>query len=245
MTQSPSPQAPSPSLSRLEQLHDYTYRKVAGVLGECQSPLEPINLSVGEPKFGAYETVGEALAATDPAGWGKYPPVNAGPDLREAVAGWIRRRYELPADMLDTHAHVHPVFGTKEGLFSAILAAVLRKEDRLEKAGKGHLRPLIVLPNPLYHVYVGAALTSGAEICYAPCAPATDFAPDLAVVSEEDWDRVALVIATNPGNPTGTLLPAAFLRAAIERARRSCDPSSPVGGSNCIGSAPRAPKLRS
>ena len=162
--------------------------------------------------------MGEALAATDPAGWGKYPPVNAGPDLREAVAGWIRRRYELPADMLDTHAHVHPVFGTKEGLFSAILVAVLRKEDRLEKAGKGHLRPLIVLPNPLYHVYVGAALTSGAEICYAPCTPATDFAPDLAVVAEEDWDRVALVIATNPGNPTGTLLPAAFLRAAIERA---------------------------
>ena len=90
--QSPTPQASNPSLSRLEQLHDYTYRKVAGVLGECQSPLEPINLSVGEPKFGAYETVGEALAATDPAGWGKYPPVNAGPDLREAVAGWIRRR---------------------------------------------------------------------------------------------------------------------------------------------------------
>ena len=222
MTQSPSrsPQAPSPSPSRLEKLHDYTYRKVAGVLGECQSTQAPINLSVGEPKFGAYDTVGEALAATDPAGWGKYPPVNAGPDLREAVAGWIRRRYELPADMLDTHAHVHPVFGTKEGLFSAILAAVLRKEDRLEKAGKGHLRPLIVLPNPLYHVYVGAALTSGAEICYAPCTPATDFAPDLAVVAEEDWDRVALVIATNPGNPTGTLLPAAFLRAAIERARR-------------------------
>ena len=129
----------------MEQLHDYTYRKVAGVLGECQSTLKSTNPSVGEPKFGAYETVGEALAATDPANTRRLTRVRTCEKRR-----LIRRRYDLPADMLDTHAHVHPVFGTKEGLFSAILAAVLRKEDRL--SGKGYLRPLIVLPNPLYHV---------------------------------------------------------------------------------------------
>ena len=99
------------------------------------------------------------------------------------------------------------------------LTAVLRKEDRLERAGRGHLRPIVVLPNPLYHVYIGAALTSGAEVIYAPCTAATDFAPDLSVVPEDDWERVALVIATNPGNPTGTLLSAAFMKAAILRAR--------------------------
>jgi len=77
----------------------------------------------------------------------------------------------------------------------------------------------VVLPNPLYHVYIGAALTSGAEVIYAPCTAATDFAPDLSVVPEDDWERVALVIATNPGNPTGTLLSAAFMKAAILRAR--------------------------
>ncbi len=205
--------------TRLEQLRDYTYRKVAGVLGECQSPLEQLNLSVGEPKFGAYETVTEALAAADPTSWGKYPPVNTGPALREAMADWLRWRYSLPDGMLDTDAQVHPVFGTKEGLFSCILTAVLRKEDRLERAGRGHLRPIVVLPNPLYHVYIGAALTSGAEVIYAPCTAATDFAPDLSVVPEDDWERVALVIATNPGNPTGTLLSAAFMKAAILRAR--------------------------
>lgn len=205
--------------TRLEQLRDYTYRKVAGVLGECQSDLPQLNLSIGEPKFGAYETVADALAATDPAGWGKYPPVNAGPALREAMADWLRWRYDLPDGMLDTEAQVHPVFGTKEGLFSAILTAVLRKEDRLERAGKGHLRPIVVLPNPLYHVYVGAALTSGAEIVFAPCTAATDFAPDLSVVAEDDWDRVALVIATNPGNPTANLISATFMKAAIQRAR--------------------------
>lgn len=205
--------------TRLEQLRDYTYRKVPVVLGECQTDLPPLNLSIGEPKFGAYETVAEALAATNPADWGKYPPVNAGPALRQAMADWLRSRYDLPDGMLDTEAHVHPVFGTKEGLFSAILTSVLRKEDRLERAGRGHLRPIIVLPNPLYHVYVGAALTSGAEVVYAPCTAATDFAPDLSVVPEDDWERVALVIATNPGNPTGTLLSAAFMKAAIKKAR--------------------------
>lgn len=210
--------------TRLEQLRDYPYRKVAGVLGECTSDLTQLNLSVGEPKFGAYQTVTDALAATDPVDWGKYPPVNAGTDVREAMAGWLRRRYALPDGMLDTHAHVHPVFGTKEGLFSAILTAVLRKEDQLSRApiavaGTAPRRPIVVLPNPLYHVYIGAALTSGAEVVFAPCTAATDFAPDLSVVAEDDWDRVALVIATNPGNPTGTLLSASFIRAAIERAR--------------------------
>ena len=135
------------------------------------------------------------------------------------MADWLRSRYDLPDGMLDTEAHVHPVFGTKEGLFSAILTSVLRKEDRLERDGRGHLRPIVVLPNPLYHVSVGAALTSGAEVVYAPCTAATDFAPDLSVVPEDDWERVALVIATNPGNPTGTLLSAAFMKAAIEKAR--------------------------
>ena len=207
------------SRSRLEQLRDYPYRKVAGVLGECKSDLPQFNLSIGEPKFGAYETVAEALAAADPADWGKYPPVNAGPAVREAMADWIRKRYALPDDMLDTHAHVHPVFGTKEGLFSAILTAVLRKEDRLEKAGRGHLKPIVVLPNPLYHVYMGAGLTSGAEIQFAPCTRHTDFAPDLSVVKDDDWERVALVIATNPGNPTGALLSETFLKSIILRAR--------------------------
>lgn len=205
--------------TRLEQLRDYPYRKVASVLGSCQSDLPPLNLSVGEPKFGAYQTVAEALAAADPRDWGKYPPVNAGPDVREAMADWIRQRYSLPDGMLDTHAHVHPVFGTKEGLFSAILTAVLRKEDQLEQAGRGYLKPLLVLPNPLYHVYIGAALTSGADIQFAPCSRHTDFAPDLSVIHEDDWERVALVIATNPGNPTGALLSEAFLKAIIARAR--------------------------
>ena len=205
--------------TRLEQLRDYPYRKVAGVLGECESALVPLNLSVGEPKFGAYATVTEALAAAEPKDWGKYPPVNAGPGLRAAIADWLRRRYSLPEGMLDTEAQVHPVFGTKEGLYTAILTSVLRKEDQLARAGRGHLQPVVVLPNPLYHVYVGAALTSGAEIIYAPCTAATDFAPDLSVVPEDDWERVALVIATNPGNPTGTLLSTAFMKAAILRAR--------------------------
>ena len=35
--------------TRLEQLRDYTYRKVPVVLGECETDLPPLNLSVGVP----------------------------------------------------------------------------------------------------------------------------------------------------------------------------------------------------
>ena len=89
MTQSPSPQAPSPSLSRLEQLHDYTYRKVAGVLGECQSPLEPINLSVGEPDQPAPALVRAAAVTKVESGDVRYTPAAGAPSLRKAIADHI------------------------------------------------------------------------------------------------------------------------------------------------------------
>ena len=76
------------SRSRLEQLRDYPYRKVAGVLGECKSDLPQFNLSIGEPKFGAYETVAEALAAADLSSLAKPIIEDVGVGSVEALRGY-------------------------------------------------------------------------------------------------------------------------------------------------------------
>ena len=72
--------------------------------------------------------------------------------LRTTIAEWLTRRFQLPAASIDPERHVLPVSGTREALFAFAQAVVER--------GAG---PLVVMPNPFYQIYEGAALLAGAQ----------------------------------------------------------------------------------
>jgi N-succinyldiaminopimelate aminotransferase len=93
---------------------------------------------------------------------------------------------------------VLPVNGSKEALYAIAQVAIDVRE--------GAPRPVVLLPNPCYQVYEGAALLSGAEPYYVNQGPQTNFALDWDAVPEDIWPRVQLVYVCSPGNPAGAVV---------------------------------------
>ncbi len=167
----------------------------------------PMMLQVGEPQNDPPGFITEELAAAA-GGWNRYPPPRGTQAYREACADWLARRYPDGAGLIDPERQVLPLPGTREGLFFAALASV----------GPG--RDKILIPNPFYHVYAGAACAAGAEPVFVPATAATGFMPDFAGLDPDILNRTALAYLNSPSNPQGAVASRGALRRAIEVARR-------------------------
>jgi len=77
---------------------------------------------------------------------------------------------------------------------------------------------LVVMPNPFYQIYEGAALLAGAAPHYVPCTAANGWNPDFDAVPAAVWDRCQLLYVCSPGNPTGAVLDVATLQRLIRLA---------------------------
>jgi succinyldiaminopimelate transaminase len=198
---------------RLAALTDYPFRRLATLLEAIDPPagIEPVVMSIGEPKHGYPSLVIETLAA-HAGDWGRYPPTPGTPEFRSAVAAWLTRRYDLPDGMIDGDRHVLPCAGTREALFTIALLAVPEKV-----AGQ---KPAVLMPDPFYQIYAGAAVLAGAEPIFVAANAETGFLPDFAALPREILDRTALAYLCTPANPQGTVADSAYLRDLVALARR-------------------------
>jgi len=203
--------APMPH-SLLDRLRDYPFDRLRGLLDGIAPPagLPPLVLSVGEPRHAPPPMVARLLAE-NAADWGRYPPTEGTADFRAAVAGWLQRRYGLPDGLVDPDLHVLPVAGTREALF--LIAQVATGRRRLEGC------PLVLMPNPFYQVYFGAAVFARAEPVFLPATRETGFLPDLAAIAPQTLRRTEMLYLCSPSNPQGAVADMAMLRRAIELAR--------------------------
>ena len=174
--------------------------------------LEPVLLTIGEPQHKPPQLMIDALRANEHL-YGKYPPIEGTADLRAAIAGWLRRRYALPEDMVDPDRNIAPVNGTKEALY--MIASVIT-----ERAATGATKPAILLPTPYYHVYHAAAIMAGAEPVFLPAGAETHFFPDLDALDPALLNRTSAFYLCNPSNPQGTVASAEYLRKALSLARK-------------------------
>ena len=195
---------------RLDQLHDYPFQRLAALLDGISPAAHRshVSLSIGEPKHEPPTAVIEFLADRQrlSEGLGAYPATRGIAELREAIGAWLKRRFGAE---LDPDRGVLPVSGTREALFSFAQAAVGAKTD-----------PLILLPNPFYQIYEGAAILSGAVPYYLNAEAATAYLPDFEAVPEATWARTEVLYLCSPGNPTGKVVPPATQRWLIEQAHR-------------------------
>jgi len=203
----------APTNDRLDRVGDYPFDRLRALLGPLApaSNRTPISLALGEPQHTAPDIVRRVVEETA-ALWGKYPPMRGTPEFRAAVAAWLARRYGLPAGMIDGDRHVIPVSGTREGLFLVALAAVPET-----KVGG---RPVVLMPNPFYQVYVGAAVLAGAEPYLVPATRETGFLPDFTAVPSDVLERTAFAYLCSPANPQGAVASLATLKSALALARR-------------------------
>jgi N-succinyldiaminopimelate aminotransferase len=192
----------------LTRLHAYPFERLAQLLAGVRSPahLTHIRMSIGEPR---HEPPANVLAALrdNLHRLDTYPTTTGLPELRAACAHWLERRYRLPGGIVEPDKMVLPVNGTREALFAFVQAT----------AGADSL---VLMPNPFYQIYEGAALLAGAQPHFLATTAANDYAPDLDAVPESVWRRCQVLFLCSPGNPTGSVLPLDFLRHALALAER-------------------------
>ena len=184
--------AMNPDLARLQP---YPFQKLARLIADVvpNRELAPINLSIGEPKHATPPFILDSLTSHR-GGIASYPATLGSPALRATIAAWLGRRYGIPA--LDPATQVLPVNGSREALFAFAQTVVDRTRPD----------PVVVMPNPFYQIYEGAALLAGARPVFVNQSPAHGFACDFGAVPEAELATTQLVYVCSPGNPTGRVM---------------------------------------
>ncbi len=171
-----------------------------------------IIMTAGDPKEEMPGFVVDRMAEAK-ASLGTYPLIRASDELRQSIAAWIGRRYGL-STKVDPMREVLPVNGSREGLFFAALPAVGRKQVE----GK----PAILMPNPFYQAYLGAAFGTNSEPIYLNATAETGHLPDLDAL-ERDTETLKRTVAfylCSPANPQGAVASPAYVERALALARK-------------------------
>ena len=194
---------------QLALLQPYPFERLRALLAGITPPAgrAPINLSLGEPKHPTPQLVLDALAA-GAKGLANYPTTAGAPALREAIAAWLARRHGLAR--LDPATQVLPVLGSREALFAFAQATIDRS-----RAGA-----TVVVPNPFYQIYEGAALLAGATTHCVNSLAENRYAPRWGAVPEAVWRRTQLAYVCSPDNPTGRVMTLEDWRALFELSDR-------------------------
>jgi len=197
----------NPDLSRLQP---YPFERLGELMSGIQPPraLTPIVLSIGEPRHATPTFITEEVI-THLHGLSQYPTTRGVAPLRESISSWLTSRFLLPAGSIDPERHVLPVNGTREALFAIAQCLIDRSSD-----------PLVVMPNPFYQIYEGAALLGGAQPWFLNTTAATGYLPDFDDVPDDIWSRCQLLYLCSPGNPTGSVLDLPGIQALLELADR-------------------------
>jgi len=194
----------------LKNLHAYPFEKYTKLLeGKAAANKSPISLAIGEPKHPTPDFILDALT-TNANDIAHYPTTKGTEELRSAIANWLCHRFNLPQASIDADKHVLPVTGTREALF-AIAQTVIGEQTET---------PVVILPNPFYQIYEGAALLAGAEPYYLNCTEENNFIPDFSSVPETIWQRCQLVYLCSPGNPSGAIVNQVHVKQLLELAEK-------------------------
>jgi len=191
----------------LQKLQPYPFEKLRQLFADLDPPGDKsaIALSIGEPRHPAPEFVVRCLADNLDQ-LSNYPLTRGMPELRESIAAWLTRRFNLHG--IDAREQILPVTGTREALFAFAQAVVTPVPDAL-----------VMCPNPFYQIYEGAALLAGASPHFINCHAHSDSLPDFDSISPAQWQRCQLLYICSPGNPTGAVIGLERLQQLIALAR--------------------------
>ena len=164
-----------------------------------------LDFGMGDPREPTEPFIRDALVAGLRERMG-YPAAVGLPELREAIASWTGRRFGAA---LDPDSEVIPTLGSKEAIFTFALAVV----------DADGTRDTVAFTDPGYPVYERGALFAHARPLALPLREEHGFLPDLDVIDEETWSRLAVFWVNYPNNPTCATAPLSFYERLAELAR--------------------------
>ncbi len=194
----------------LKLLKPYPFEQLAKLKQSIypNGQLKHISLSIGEPKHEPPEFVYRVIKDNLDT-LAQYPGTKGMPELRQSIAQWLEKRYKLPEDGIDPETQILPVNGTREALFAFAQTVINNKEKD----------PLVIMPNPFYQIYEGAAILAGATPYFANACERTYYIPDFDSIPKKIWKHTQLLYICSPGNPSGEVMDKTLLQQLIKIAQ--------------------------
>ncbi|MGH2760888.1 MAG: LL-diaminopimelate aminotransferase [Actinomycetota bacterium] len=190
---------------RITDLPPYLFaeldRKVAAKRAEGA---DVVSFGVADPDFPTPPHIVEALrdAVSDPSTH-HYPSYAGSPELREAIAVWMQRRFRVG---LDPNTEVLPILGSKEGIVHLPWALVDEGDVAL-------------CADPGYPPYDVASRLAGGEPVALPLTREDGFLPRLDDVGFDVARRAKVMFLDYPGNPTGATCELGSFEQAVDFCR--------------------------
>ncbi|WP_308916080.1 aminotransferase class I/II-fold pyridoxal phosphate-dependent enzyme [Jannaschia sp. LMIT008] len=194
---------------RFSGLPDYAFPRLRTLLADVAPGADdPVQMTIGDPRHAPPDFVGPIIAANADR-FMSYPVNDGIPELLEACADWVGRRYGVD---LDPEANLMALNGTREGLYNAAMALCPESKNRRV--------PVVLTPNPFYQVYAVASLSVGAEPVYVDATEASGHLPDYAALPADVLDRTAIAYVCSPANPQGAVATMAYWTDLLALAER-------------------------
>ena len=197
----------NPNLSKLMA---YPFERLNNLLAPLtpNSNFTPISLSIGEPKHQPPDFALEILSDQEKvrALLATYPSTKGTTKLRQSISTWLKSRFSLEVDY---ETEILPVNGTREALFSFAQAVISDKTN-----------PIVIMPNPFYQIYEGAALLAGAATFFCSSFETNNYLQDFESIPSETWRNTELFYICSPANPTGKSLSDGQIEKLIDLAHQ-------------------------
>ena len=188
--------------SRLKHLEEYVFFGVAEAKKKAlASGKDIIDLGGGNPDLPPHPNIVEALKqAADVPENHRHPVYQGIPELRQAVASWMKRRFNLE---IDPESEVWILLGSKEGLALVNWAFIDPGDAAL-------------ISDPAYPPYKRNVMLAGGKPVLMPLLKENRWLPDFGKIKPEDLSKAKLLFLNYPNNPTGALADREFLQKAVD-----------------------------
>lgn len=191
---------------RLDKLPPYLFVEISRKIAEKRAQgIDVVTFAIGDPDIPTPRHILDALheAAGVPANH-RYPESDGLPELRQAIARWYKRRFDLT---LDPDNEILPLIGSKEGIGHMALCLIDPGDVAL-------------IPDPGYPVYSVGTMFAGGECYFLPLTEENDFLPDLDAIPEEIARRARVLWLNYPNNPTTAIADLEFFQQAVDFAKQ-------------------------
>jgi len=191
---------------RVEHLPPYLFVEISKKIAEKKAKGEDVvSFGIGDPDIPTPPHIIDRLcqAAHDSANH-RYPESEGLPELRQAIAGWYMKRFNIS---LDADSEVLPLIGSKEGIAHIALCFIDYQDTAL-------------VPDPAYPVYSISTVLAGGRPYYLPLTEQNNFLPDFKKVPADILKRSKLVWINYPNNPTGAVADLNFFKNVVEFAQQ-------------------------
>ena len=192
---------------RVASLPSYLFVEISRKIAEKRAQgVDVVTFGIGDPDLPTPPHIIRALheAADNPANH-RYPESEGLPQLRQAIASWMDRRFGL---RFDPATEILPLIGAKEGIAHIALCFIDPGD-------------IALVPDPAYPVYAIGTMFAGGTSHFLPLTEENDWLPDYAAIPADVAQRAKMLWINYPNNPTGAVAPASFFEETVAFAKQN------------------------